>query len=511
MPLPHRLILFSLALTSLLARSAAAQEADQEIERVRQTWNGVFQRTAARGEKWDANEFLTKVVAGRHPGKALDIGMGQGRNALFLAESGWDVTGFDLSDEAVSQCKAQAKEAGLELRALQGDINTFDYGVGEWDLVTGMYMHSLLVGQAEAIMRALKPGGILVVEGFHRDLNSESVQGGYFGFSNNELLRVFGDLRVLHYEDLTAQADWGGRWRSGSPIVRLFARKPRAVVDSLRGPALGQEPPAVTPTQIAPGVVNTDAVELNGVFTDNGREFLFTRRVDGEFRMHRMVLENGEWTQPQPLDLLPGSPPVLSVDMTVSANGQQLVWVGPGEKLDLWSSQRIGLDWSTARKLDAPISTEAQEIYPCFVGDGSLYFASNRVGGQGGSDLWRAQRKDDESFATPVNLGPSVNTEHDEADAWISADETILVMASNRPGGHGLHDLYISFRAADGHWSEPKNMGPSFNTEWTDYCPMGTQTGRSFLFSRRNGKTWSEMTEGSIYWVNASALESFRD
>lgn len=164
MPLPHRLILFSLALTSLLARSAAAQEADQEIERVRQTWNGVFQRTAARGEKWDANEFLTKVVAGRHPGKALDIGMGQGRNALFLAESGWDVTGFDLSDEAVSQCKAQAKEAGLELRALQGDINTFDYGVGEWDLVTGMYMHSLLVGQAEAIMRALKPGGILALK-----------------------------------------------------------------------------------------------------------------------------------------------------------------------------------------------------------------------------------------------------------------------------------------------------------------------------------------------------------
>jgi hypothetical protein len=322
---------------------------------------------------------------------------------------------------------------------------------------------------------------------------------------------VFGDLRVLHYEDLTAQADWGGRWRSGSPIVRFLARKPREVIAGLRGPALGQQPPTDVPTRFAPGIVSTEAIELNGVFTDNGREFLFTRRVHDEFRMHRMVLEDGEWTRPQPLDLLPGSPSALSVDMTISANGQQLVWVGPGEKLDLWSSQRIGLEWSTASKLGAPISTDAQEIYPCFVSDGSLYFASNRDGGQGGSDLWRAQRKPDGSFATPVNLGPSINTEHNEGDAWISADESMLVVASDRPGGLGLYDLYISFRQPDDSWSKPRNMGPKFNTEWIDYCPMGSLGGQSFLFSRRNGKTWAEMTEGDIYWVDASALETFRD
>ena len=60
-----------------------------------------------------------------------------------------------------------------------------------------------------------KPGGLLVVEGFHRDLNRESVQGGYFGFGTNELLRAFDGLRVLRYEDRRADADWGRRAPGG--------------------------------------------------------------------------------------------------------------------------------------------------------------------------------------------------------------------------------------------------------------------------------------------------------
>jgi hypothetical protein len=87
----------------------------------------------------------------------------------------------------------------------------------------------------------------------------------------------------------------------------------------------------------------------------------------------------------------------------------------------------------------------------------------------------------------------------------------MLVVASDRPGGLGLYDLYISFRQPDDSWSKPRNMGPKFNTEWIVYCPMGSLGGQSFLFSRRNGKTWAEMTEGDIYWVDASALETFRD
>ena len=79
-------------------------------------------------------------------------------------------------------------------------------------------------------MDALKPGGILVVEGFHRDLNRRGVQGEYFGYHSNELLKVFGRLRVLYYEDTTA-ADWE---RSGqeAPIVRFLAVREHAASDA---------------------------------------------------------------------------------------------------------------------------------------------------------------------------------------------------------------------------------------------------------------------------------------
>ena len=91
--------------------------------------------------------------------------------------------------------------------------------------------------------------------------------------------------------------------------------------------------------------------------------------------------------------------------------------------------------WPPAR-VPSPVSTEAREIYPCVVADGSLYFSSNRPGSLGGSDIWRAQRLPDGGFAEPVNLGAPINTEHGEGDTWVAPDESYLVLTSGRPGGH---------------------------------------------------------------------------
>ena len=191
-------------------------------EEARKIWNRVFSR-GSLGYSSDVNAFLAEVVADLPPGKALDIGMGQGRNSLYLAEQGWDVTGFDISDEAVDQARAAARKRGLEMEVLAGDVNKFDYGKKKWDLVVAMYMHGLIMPHTASIIESLKPGGMLVIEGFHRDLNRESVQGGHFGFRSNELLRAFDGLRVLHYQDLVERADWGDG--APNPIVRLAARK----------------------------------------------------------------------------------------------------------------------------------------------------------------------------------------------------------------------------------------------------------------------------------------------
>jgi SAM-dependent methyltransferase len=146
--------------------------------------------------------------------------MGEGRNALFLASQGWEVTGFDISDVGVKLAREAAQKRGLKLDALIADVDRFDYGRQRWDLVVGMYMHAMITRNAQKVIESLKPGGLVVVEGFHRDVGRRGLLGDELGYRSNELLRAFDRLRVIHYEDAVGPADW----RSGqlAPIVRFI-------------------------------------------------------------------------------------------------------------------------------------------------------------------------------------------------------------------------------------------------------------------------------------------------
>ena len=283
-------------------------------------------------------------------------------------------------------------------------------------------------------------------------------------------------------------------------------------------PYFGQPTPGIMPERFAPGVVSTDAIELNGVFTPDGREFFFTRLIDGVDIMHLSVFNDGEWSAPRPLLLFPDQAWAVAVDMAVSPDGQELYFLGqhpheyapekPG--YDLWVSRRVDGAWSTAQVVPPPVSTSADEIYPLIVADGSLYFSSNRPGGLGRSDIYRAQRLPDGSFAEPVNIGPPVNSEFGTGDTYVAADESYLIFSSRRLGGFGQCDLYISFRQADGNWGEPVNLGESINTDQTEFCPMVTPDGKYLFFSRRWGATWEETTAGDVYWMDARVLDQFR-
>ncbi len=168
------------------------------------------------------NAFLAEAVKGRKPGKALDIGMGQGRNSIFLAQQGWEVTGIDISDEGIRIAKETAAKQGLRLNTVQQSIFEFDFGREQWDLIAGIFMQSVIPRLADRLPAALKPGGIVVVEGYHEDRAkvADSARGG---FKNNLLLRLFDSLRIVHYEDRFGPADWDAG--KSMPIVRFIARK----------------------------------------------------------------------------------------------------------------------------------------------------------------------------------------------------------------------------------------------------------------------------------------------
>jgi hypothetical protein len=287
----------------------------------------------------------------------------------------------------------------------------------------------------------------------------------------------------------------------------------KAALPSL--PYFGQPVPGLTPELFAPGIVKTDAIEFNGVFSPDGREFFFGRHVAGVDTMFHSVYADGRWSAPVRLPAFPGD---VSGDMAVSPDGLELYFLGqhPNEYApenptwDIWVSHRVDGEWTLARVVPPPISTEAMEVYPVVVGDGSLYFSSDRPGGLGPSDLYRAQRLPDGSFAEPVNVGPPINSEFGAGDTFVAPDESYMIFSSRRPPSLGRGDLFVSFRLDDGRWGEPIHLGDVINTEEHEFCPMVTPDGRYLFFSRLYGGSWENATGGDVFWIDARILDQFR-
>ena len=158
-----------------------------------------------------ASQFLARMVDGRKTGRALDVAMGQGRNSLFLAAAGWDVTGYDISEGGMAAANAAAARAGVKINTVHATHEAFDYGIAQWDLIVETFAFTNLsdASYRKRVIDSLKPGGLLVIEGFG-------------GGPPNVMLEGFRDLRVVAYEDRQDVSDWG---LQPMPLVRLAAQK----------------------------------------------------------------------------------------------------------------------------------------------------------------------------------------------------------------------------------------------------------------------------------------------
>lgn len=206
----------SRALPLLILAASAAMA--QSPSRVRGYWDDVFRSGKIQFNK-SASKLLQYAIRDRKPGLAVDLGMGEGRNAVFLAQQGWQVTGVDISPEAVKQAKAKAAGAHVSINAITDDLDHFDPGRAKWDLIVLLYMHAWFHESKhdvpELLASALKPGGLLVIEGYAGDKGD---------FQANELLRDFDRLKIVHYEDVMGEADWAPGEKSH--VVRFIGEKP---------------------------------------------------------------------------------------------------------------------------------------------------------------------------------------------------------------------------------------------------------------------------------------------
>jgi hypothetical protein len=116
-----------------------------------------------------------------------------------------------------------------------------------------------------------------------------------------------------------------------------------------------------------------------------------------------------------------------------------------------------------------------------------MIFHSNRLGNTGGDDLWEASRTQIGDSWTVTNLGPNVNTGADESSPYVSQDGLFLFFQSNRPGGYGDMDIWMSERTSlAAPWGKPTNLGPSINNTANQGLPVFWSEGMT-LFFRSNG------------------------
>jgi hypothetical protein len=182
----------------------------------RETWNEIYRNDA--GFEKLPNKLLVEVTKGLRPGTALDLAMGQGRNALYLASIGWTVTGIDFSDEGIKIARDEAAKRKLTLSTINADIDAWDFGKEKWDLITMIYPgdnHDPWIAKAKV---ALKKGGLFVLEYFAGEPDKPDD-----GYVPGHLAKLFGDgFVILRDDNIDGRPDWA---MDQAKLVRFVAKK----------------------------------------------------------------------------------------------------------------------------------------------------------------------------------------------------------------------------------------------------------------------------------------------
>lgn len=168
----------------------------------REQWNS---RYAGSELLWSAhpNRFLAAEVAELAPGRALDLACGEGRNAVWLGERGWEVTGVDFSDVALAKAAKLADERGVRIEWIQADLLQFVPEPGSFDLIVVLYLHLVAADRRKVlagVAAAVAGGGVLLVVGH----DASNLLDGYGGPKDPAILftpdEVAGELSGLRIE-----------------------------------------------------------------------------------------------------------------------------------------------------------------------------------------------------------------------------------------------------------------------------------------------------------------------
>jgi outer membrane protein OmpA-like peptidoglycan-associated protein len=235
--------------------------------------------------------------------------------------------------------------------------------------------------------------------------------------------------------------------------------------------------------------INTSDLEYFPSLTIDGKKFIFTRRIRNKETFYESDRTNETWGKAYPLAGKINSDEFNVGAQNISQDGEWLVFTGcnfpqGNGSCDIYISFLTKSGWSEPQNLGRNINTEFWESTPSLSPDKrDLYFSSDRPGGYGGRDIWVSHRTET-GWSQPENLGADINTSGDESTPFIHADnQTLYFNSSGLPGYSEKPDLFVTRKQADGKWSKPENLGYPINTIGDEGSMIVAADGKTAYYS----------------------------
>lgn len=237
-------------------------------------------------------------------------------------------------------------------------------------------------------------------------------------------------------------------------------------------------------------VLSADQASLFFIKRDNDEEIYVAKKND-----------DNSWSVPTPIDSAITSE-YNEGTCSVSADGRTMVFTSCMRRdgfgsCDLYITHKTGEHWSEPKNLGRPINSSAWDSQPALTADGkTLYYVSNRKGGLGKRDIWVSHYSVEAGWSHPRNLGPGINTISDDISPFIHVNEQTLFFATNARIGFGGFDIYYSDRDTANNWTKPVNFGYPINTHNDELAMFITADGTQGYYSyeiRENKQFFSKL------------------
>jgi outer membrane protein OmpA-like peptidoglycan-associated protein len=230
---------------------------------------------------------------------------------------------------------------------------------------------------------------------------------------------------------------------------------------------LSKQDYAISVKPMVPGV-NTKYEEALGRWMIDGRSLIFTRLLNNQEDLFLAKFDSLDHLLK--VEELSFNTAYSEGGHTISPDGKFLVFTsclrpdGLGS-CDLYLSVLTPEGWTEPANMGPKFNGPSWDSQPCFGLDGmSIYFASTRPGGFGGSDIWMVRQLPSGDWSNPVNAGSVINTANNESSPFIHFDGRTMYFMRDGKGGLGGFDLYLSHLGIDGKWKTPENMGSPINS-----------------------------------------------